>query len=194
MLKFYPSEIFKEIEVEKGLLMRYAISNYGRFVSFFDEIKNGNIVKGGKQDGYRIWRYKVRDENNKICYKYSFFYKLVAEYFIPKTSDEQKYVLHLDYSRSNDNIDNLKWATYAEMIAHGKKSPYVIAARKKQLPILWAAKSGSKLTETEVMFLKKKLLDPERKTRIKILAKQFGVTTTQLRRIKTGENWGNVKV
>jgi len=44
------------------------------------------------------------------------------------------------------------------------------------------------------MLLKKKLLDPGRKTRMKILAKQFGVTEMQLHRIKTGENWGEVKV
>jgi DNA-binding Xre family transcriptional regulator len=42
--------------------------------------------------------------------------------------------------------------------------------------------------------LKKKLLDPNRKTRYKILAKQFGVSEMQLHRIKTGENWGHIIV
>jgi len=53
---------------------------------------------------------------------------------------------------------------------------------------------GNKLNSTQVMFLKKKLLDPNRKIRLKILAKQFGVTEMTLQRIKTGENWGHIKV
>ena len=196
MLRFYPGEIFKEIFLEDKLQLRYAISNHGRFVSFIDKIAEGNLVKGGKQDGYRIWRYRVRDENNKIQYKYRFFYRLVAEYFLPKTSDEQVYVLHLNRNRANDHVDNLRWATKAEMIEHSKKSPFVIEARKKQLAELREKQKqkGNKLTATQVMLLKKKLLDPNRKTRMKILAKQYGVSEMQLHRIKTGENWGHIKV
>ena len=196
MLRFYPSEIFKEIELEKGLQLRYAISNYGRFVSFTNKIEEGQFVKGSKQDGYKIWRYRVRDENNKLRYKHKFFYKLVAEYFIPKTSDEQVYVLHLNRNRAGDHVGNLQWATKAEMLAHSKKSPFVIKAREKQLAELKEKRKhqGNKLTSTQVMLLKKILSDPNRKTRLKIIARQFGVTEMQLYRIKTGENWGHIKV
>jgi len=195
MLRFYPTEIFKKISIEdeNKLQLFYAISNYGRLVSFTDKIETGRLVKGTKQDGYRIWRYKIRDDNNKFRYKHCFFYKLVAEYFIPKTSDEQVYVLHLDRNRANDYVENLKWATKAEMIEHSKSSPYVIEARKKQLR-LRKKRDGNKLTSTQVMFLKKKLLDPKRKTRIKILARQYGVSEMTLYRIKSGKNWGHIKV
>lgn len=53
---------------------------------------------------------------------------------------------------------------------------------------------NKKLSEIDVIRLKKKLLDPNRKTRLKILARQFGVSEMQLHRIKTGENWGHIKV
>ena len=197
-LPFYPTEIFKEIRVENDdkLQLSYAISNYGRLVSFTDKIENGTLVNGSKQDGYRIWRYKIRDKNNKIRHKHCFLYKLVAEYFIPKTSDEQVYVLHLDRNRANDYVENLKWATKAEMLEHSKKSPYVIAAKKKQLA-QWREKrkhQGYKLTSTQVMLLKRRLHDPNRKTRLKIIAKQFGVTEMTLYRIKTGEIWGHIKI
>ena len=196
MLRFYSKEIFKEIFLEDKLQLRYAISNYGRFVSFTDKIEEGTFVKGSKQDGYRIWRYTARDENNKLHYKHCFFYKLVAEYFIPKTSDDQVYVLHLNYDRADDYFKNLQWATRAEMLAHGKKSPHVIEYRKKQLEEFREKRKhqGSKLTSTQVMLLKKLLLNPNRKTRMKILARQFNVTEMQLHRIKTGENWGHIKV
>jgi hypothetical protein len=201
-LQFYPDEVFKEIslgEDDDKLQLRYAISNYGRLVSFnrWHELEYGRIVKGTKQDGYRIWNYSVRDDKNKLKYRHRFFYRLVAEYFLPKTSDEQVYVLHLDRKRDNDRIENLKWATKAEQLEHSKKSPYVKAALKKQIYLLKKYKEQGltgKLTSTQVMRLKKKLLDPNRKTRLKMLARQFGVTEMQLYRIKSGENWGHIKV
>ena len=56
------------------------------------------------------------------------------------------------------------------------------------------ATTYSKLTYAQAVILKKKLLDPNRKTRIRVLAKQFGVSEMQLYRIKSGENWGDIKV
>ena len=196
MLRIYPTEEFKEISLAYKLQLRYAISNFGRLVSFTENIEDGRIINGGLQCGYRIWRYKIRDANNKMRHKHLFYYKLVAQYFIPKDSDDQVYVLHLNYNIKDDNVKNLKWATRPEMLAHGKKSPYVIAAKKKQLAELNAKRKhqGNKLTSTQVMLLKKVLADPNRKTRLKILAKRFGVTTMTLHRIKTGENWGHIKV
>jgi hypothetical protein len=203
ILEIYPDEIFKEIcDLVDELQRRYAISNYGRLVSFVENIEDGRLVQGSKQDGYRIWRYRVsqmnRRGNKKIIYRHHFFYRLVAEYFIPKASDEQVYILHLDRNRANDKVANLRWATKEAMLEHSKKSPYVIASKKKQVQQLKRYREkkldGNKLTMTQVMGLKKRLLDPNRKTRLKIIAKQYGVTTMTLHRIKTGENWGHIKV
>jgi len=193
----YPNEIFKEISLGEDdfhLQMFYAISNFGRFISYQDNIENGRLLKCRRQDGYVVWAYCVRDEKNKRRYKRRFLYKLVAEYFLHKPSAEHKYVLHLNYNRSHDHVDNLKWATYEEMKAHRYYSPSAIKSREKSLLKLWEAKGGRTLTDTQVRILKKKLLNPNRKTRMKILARQFGVTEMQLHRIKTGENWGEVKV
>ncbi|MDR0207464.1 MAG: hypothetical protein LBI45_09450 [Bacteroidales bacterium] len=196
MLKLYSEEVFKEITLEYHLQLRYAISNYGRLVSFKEEINEGRIIKGSLQDGYRIWRYLTRDKKNRKKYKHKFYYRLVAEYFIPKTSDEQIYILHLDRNRANDHINNLKWATKEEMLNHAKKSPFVIEARKKQLAGIHANRVhiGNKLTSTDVMLIKKILLNPNRKTRLKILAKRFGVSEMTLHRIRTGESWGHITI
>ena len=91
-LQFYSDEVFKEIslgEDDDKLRFRYAISSYGRLVSFsrWDELAYGRIVKGSKQDGYRVWNYAVRDNDNKLKYRRRFYYHIVAEYFISKTSD-----------------------------------------------------------------------------------------------------------
>jgi len=194
MLHFYPAELFAEISLPDKLQLRYAITNYGRLISFTNTVEEGRFVKGSLQDGYRVWRYKTRDSTNTIRNKNIFLCKLVAKYFLTKTSDDQVYVLHLDRNRANDFFKNLQWATKVEMIEHSKRSPYVIAAKKKQLQLLRDRRDGNKLNSTKVMFLKKKLLDPNRKTRIKTLAKRFGVTPMTLYRIKSGENWGHIKV
>lgn len=193
MLQFFVTETFKEISFDGKLKLRYAISNFGRLVSYTNEPQDGQFVKGTKINGYRIFRYKIRDKENNLKHRHYFFYKLVAEYFLTKTSDEQVYVLHLDRNRANDYVGNLKWATTAEQRAHTKASPFVIEA-KKNLIQHRINSDGNKLTQTQVMLLKKKLLDPNRKTRLKILAKRYGVSEMTLHRIKTGENWGHIKV
>lgn len=188
MLQFYPSEIFSELSIDAPLKKRYAVSNYGRLISFTKDFTDGRELKGGRADGYRTLDYRI-EVNGKKKSKYLFLYRLVAEHFIPKTADDQTNVLHLDYTRDNDHVNNLRWATRPEMLAHGQKSPHVIAARK--IPRLGIT---GKLNATQVIRLKKLIHDPNRKTRLKIIAKQFGISEMQLHRIKSGENWGHIVV
>jgi hypothetical protein len=192
MPRYFPFEEFREIELDGPTQLRYAISNFGRLISFTNYFEDGRIVKGSTRCDYRIFPYKVR-EDGKLRNKRFFFGKLVATYFIPKTSEDQVYVLHLDRDRANDHVSNLKWATREEMLEHSRQSPYVQAAHAERLKKI---REGlfKKMTEDRVKILKRKLLDPNRKTRMKMLAKQFGVTEMQLCRIKRGENWGYVTV
>ena len=53
---------------------------------------------------------------------------------------------------------------------------------------------GHKLNATQVMRIKKMIADPERKTRMKMIAKQFNISEMQLYRIKSGENWGHIVI
>jgi hypothetical protein len=191
-IRFYPNEQFKEIEIDPKLKLRYAISNKGRLVSFTDEITNGRLLKGSLTDGYVLLRYKTNIEG-ELKNKQVFFYKLVAQHFIPKQSEEQTYVLHLDYIRNNDDVSNLRWATRTEMLAHHKKSPHVIQSQKNVVAHNLMA-DGRKLTSTKVMLIKKILARPEQTTRLKMIAKQFGVSEMQIRRIASGENWGHIKI
>lgn len=191
-IRVYPNEEFKEITLEDKLKLRYAVSNKGRLISFVNDIKFGRELKGSMTDGYRMFKYKIRTED-KIKNKHFFIYKLIAEYFIPKTSDEQIFVLHLDRIRDNDDINNLRWATREEMIAHSNKSPLVKQVLKNLVEHNINS-DGRKLTVTKVMRIKKMLANPNSKTRLKMIAKQFGVSEMQIRRIKSGENWSQVKI
>lgn len=192
MIRLYAQEEFREIETEVPLKFRYAVSNKGRLISFTNEFRDGNVLKGSVSDGFKAFRYK-RTTDGIAIRKTHFVYKLVAEFFIPRTSEEQKYVLHLDYVRGNDVVENLRWATYEEMLEHRKKSPHVINSKKKLIEHNLKS-DGRKLTTTKVIHLKKILSKPKQNTRIKILAKQFGISEMQVNRIKRGENWAHIKI
>ena len=192
MIRISPNEEFREIIIEDKLKLRYAISNKGRLISFVKDMKFGRELKGGTADGYKLFKYKII-KDGKVSNKHLFFSKLIAEFFIPKSSEDQTFVLHLDRKRDNDDYRNLKWATREEMIEHSRKSPFVIQARKKLLEHNIKS-DGRKLTVTKVMLIKKILSKPEQKTRLKMIAKQFGVSEMQIRRIKSGENWGHIIV
>ncbi|HSH53341.1 MAG TPA: HNH endonuclease [Bacteroidales bacterium] len=156
---------------------KYEISNYGRIKSFKVD-KTGTIINGSTLKGYKILNIKL--QNGKRTTKY--IHKLAAELFIPKDNQRQEYVIHLDFDKSNNHIDNLRWVTKETMFAHQKINP-----NYKRGTINY-----SKLTETDVIRLKKKL--KRGKNKLYKLAKEFGITHTQLNRIRRGENWGHVKI
>jgi hypothetical protein len=192
------TEKFVELELDDELQLRYAISNFGRLVSFTKSIEYGRILNGSITEGYRIFRYRIR-LGKKTLYKHRFFHRLVAENFLEKTSAEQTYVLHLDHNLANDVVDNLKWVTKQEMLDHQHKNPKVLKGRKVSIKRLRAYHKkkgvvGNKLTEIQVMHIKKILSYPKRKTRLKIIARRFGISEMQVYRIKSGENWGHVKI
>ena len=94
---------------------------------------------------------------------------------------KQTFVIHLDYDKLNNNIMNLAWATAFEKEQYQHTNPNRRIIRNSKLP------------ETRVKLIKRKLQDPNRKTRLKVIAKQFGISEMQLYRIQTGENWGCVE-
>ncbi len=192
MLQFFALEIFKEFQLHSSSKKRYAISNYGRLISFTDKMENGRLLKGATVDNYRIFQYSTF-LNGKKKSNFLFLGRTVATAFLEKTSDDQIFVLHLDYNRSNDSVTNLKWATREEMLAHQRKSPKVIAAKKRNGERQKTC-DGKKLTITQVIRLKKQIFDPNRKTRLRLIAKQYGISEMQLYRIKRGENWSAIKV
>jgi len=188
MIRSYWNEEWKDLKFEEGALRKkYAISNYGRIVSYTTEIVEGSIIRGGTLRGYKTMPVRPFGKSKTF-----YVHKLVAEYFLEKESADQQYVIHVDFNKQNNFIENLKWSTKEEMFAHQQKNPTVLEAREKQKGRKTV--QGHKLNATQVLRLKKKILDPNRKTRLKLIAKQFGISEMQLYRIKSGENWGHVKV
>ncbi len=180
MDKTYWNEKWKPLHVE-GVekVDKYQISNYGRIKCYSPRLNDWRFLKGTIIKGYRALMIKL--DNGKSVTKY--IHKLVAESFLPKESEEQNFVVHKNFDKTNNFVENLRWATANEVGGHHKLNP------KRQKKII----TNSKLNETKVKVIKRILArNKEGKTRLKMIAKQFGITHTQLNRIRSGENWGYV--
>lgn len=175
------NEKWKEIEFDDAISEneKFKISTYGRIINCKSE--NEFIAHKNFINGYETLPL-IQKKNGKSTSRY--VHKLVAEHFLDKNNGVC--VIHLNYDKTDNRIENLKWATKREKEIHQFSNPtFKNKVRRKP--------SNAKLTETQVMFLKRKINDPNRRTRLKMIAKQFGISEMQLYRIKTGENWSSVK-
>lgn len=180
MIRNYWNEKWKEIEFDDNISEneKFKISNYGRIINC--KTQKEFLVKKYYINGYQNLPLKQK-KNGKLTSRY--VHKLVAEHFLEKK--DGICVIHLNYDKKDNRIENLKWATKKEKEIHQFSNPeFKNIVRKKP--------SNAKLTETRVKLIKRKINDPNRRTRLKMIAKQFGISEMQLYRIKTGENWSSV--
>jgi hypothetical protein len=174
----YPNEVWKKLRIaylDKN--EKYEISNYGRVRSFKSK-PAGSILKNSILKGYEVISVKLIDDKRTTKY----IHKLVAEHFIKQDNILQSCVIHIDFDKQNNHLSNLMWVTRETMFAHQKINPHY----KRGII------SNAKLTETEVIRIKMKLA--RGKNKLYKIAKEFGITHTQLNRIRSGENWSHVKV
>ncbi|MBN8823692.1 MULTISPECIES: HNH endonuclease [unclassified Spirosoma] len=169
----------------------YEVSNYGRLRSFQSAPTNrssspsghtpGKPIKGSVIQGYRSLNIR---SGGKTINRY--IHKLVAEHFVTRSHPDQTFVIHLDHDKLNNHFQNLRWVTKADMIEHNRNNPNL---KNRLIP---RQTRNYKLTESKVKIIKKLLLND--KNRLKMIAKQFGITHTQLNRIRSGENWKHVTI
>lgn len=103
-------EIWKDVKEYEGL---YQVSNTGKIKSLKRQFKKRKCIEkiispslAGK--GY----YRVHLSKNGIR-KYYYIHKLVANAFIPNITNKPT-IDHIDRNKLNNNVNNLRWATYLE--------------------------------------------------------------------------------
>lgn len=174
--KDFSKEIWRANEIFK-------VSNYGRVLRYkYDP--DGKLLKLNTLAGYPVFSTIKKNGKTDLIY----VHRAVALLFIEEGNDKP-FVIHKDYNKTNNEVSNLAFATRKELSEHNKKNPAVIESRKKSLN----NPRYSKLTVGRVKLIKKKIFDPNRKTRMRLIAKQFGISEMQLYRIKSGENWSHVE-
>lgn len=167
---------------------KYEVSNYGRIRRWDKKSEEWKINKPANVNGYAYFSFRADPDESQRRRITKSVHRLVAEIFCERPSEKHDNVIHLDFNKWNNHFQNLKWATRQELFDHSQKSPntkLAIERRKGEI-------TNSKLTETEVIRLKKKL--KRGKNPLYKIAREFGITHTQLNRIRRGENWGHIKV
>ena len=167
---------------EDGLRSEFLISNLGRVKS----IPRNNpdkpvLLSGYKNMGYHAIPTRKLDGKNTLRY----VHKLVAQLFVPKPEGSE-YLIFKDYKRENCQASNLKWATkqeYSEYKKHFARSGYYYNPDFKP---------NAKLTPAKVKLIRKMVNDPNRKTRYKMIANQFGISQHTLFSIKRGDSWKEI--
>ncbi len=160
----------------------YKVSQDG-VVKKVKKTPNDKEVKIYTLGGYETFSEIKKDGKTDLMY----VHRIVAELFLDPDPD-RLIVIHKDYDKENNSANNLEYATRLEMEEHHKNNP--IFLEKRKLP--YYTPKYSKLNVKKVQMIKRKIFDPNRTTRMKMIAKQFGISEMQLYRIKSGENWGHV--
>ncbi|KQS33955.1 hypothetical protein [Dyadobacter sp. Leaf189] len=160
----------------------YYISSFGRLAS-----KSG-ILAGSVINGYRSLNVRIPTDGKdyKLASVVFYVHKLVAAYFVPRLDPDQNCVIHLDFDKFNNLHTNLNHATRVESIEHNRYNPACIKRVGRR-------RIGNyKLTESKVRIIKTLLKNDN--IRLNMIARQFGITHTQLNRIRSGENWKHVTI
>ncbi len=175
---------FKGIDPDE----RYEISNYGRIRRFEPKVKDWKIHNPSNVNGYAYFSFRTDQKDGSRNRITKSLHRLVAENFLGLPKGDCNNVIHKDFDKWNNNISNLIWVTKNDMFAHSRKSPRTAAAIERRKGEI----TNAKLTETDVIRLKKKL--KRGKNPLYKIAKEFGITHTQLNRIRRGENWAHIKI
>ena len=182
------SQEIKNLPREKWALVRfrkvksnliYYVSNLGRVKGKNRLTKRQTLIKGTK-DNRGFLKLVARKERIETKY----VHKEIAKNFVKKTSKTKTYVIHKDFNKSNNKASNLMWVD--------RKGLYkFLGKRNKALGFKKRPGGNIKLTPAKVRMIKK-YLNNGKKSKVE-LAKKYGVSSTQLKRIERGENWSYVE-
>lgn len=187
MIKKVPGESWKPLQFSgwKQLRKKYAVSSHGRVASYTTDIhEDGHLLSGSLTTGYRSLNLHRPDNKGTL-----YIHREIARLFCKKPSPKHRFVIHVNYNKTDNKATNLKWATQTEVGRHQQKSPAKVAYKKIQAN----RSSGLKLNSNQVSAIKKTIADPKRKLTYRQLAEKYNVSEMTLYRIKSGENWGRVK-
>ena len=137
MIRNYWKEEWKDVEFDDGIAEneRFKISNHGRVINC-----KGNTefeVKKSYINGYQ--NLPLKQKSGKSTSRY--VHKLVAQHFLE--SNDGIYVIHLNYDKTDNSVENLKWATKREKELHQFNNPNwekVVEKKKAKIGVMLLSK------------------------------------------------------
>lgn len=183
------TEIWKDIPGYEG---RYMASNKGRIKALAKEI---STCPKGIWTTRRLPERVLKCTATRLGYRSVEFgcgtlrerylvHRLVAMAFLPNPLG-LPHVNHIDACTSNNAVENLEWVTHQQNMAHAVKLGRMVpnVGLGDECP-------AHKLTEADVVQIKRRLLRGERVSHI---ARDYPVVSrSAIQEIKAGRSWGHV--
>jgi hypothetical protein len=133
--ELHDQEIWKPVRfagLKRG--EKYEISNFGRLRYYYTDENEWKVMKitNSSADGtgymYFTWFKSSKGWKHRITKP---IHRLVAEAFCERSTVDHKYVIHIDYVKTNNHFSNLKWVDKQGLSDH-THSPYVQAKKNKK--------------------------------------------------------------
>ncbi|WP_410891373.1 HNH endonuclease [Neobacillus sp. 204] len=122
-------------------------------------------------------------KNGKI--KMMRVHRLVASTFIPNPENKPE-VNHKNGVKSDNEVSNLEWNTRIENVRHSYETGLKKALKGEE-------NNNSKLTESDVMYIRKNYTPRHPKFNTVAFSKKFGVHNTVISSIVTFKTWRHVQ-
>src|SRR5664279_6569169 len=106
MIKKISGEQWKQLQFKGWKLLRkkYAISSHGRAASYYEDVlTDGKLLEGSLTSGYKTLNLHIDDNNGTI-----YFHREVAKLFNTKNSPGDRFVIHLNHNKTDNNTKKLK--------------------------------------------------------------------------------------
>lgn len=172
-------EVWKDIPRFEGC---YQVSNYGRIKSLARFDYSTRFLKERikrpcyDKDGYLIISLGCAKKNIKPkTYK---IHQLVAKAFIPNPNDLPE-INHIDEDKTNNRADNLEWCTTKYNLTYGHRLDCARGERN----------SKHKLTEKQVLEIRRIYKKGDLEYGQNALAKKYGVSHPSIASIVKNETW-----
>ena len=162
-------EEWRDIEGYEGY---YQVSSEGRVFSIRSD---KHLSLREEKNGYISVELNLSGNNKRLK-----MHRLVAKAFIPNP-ELKKTVNHINSNRSNNNLNNLEWATQSENILHAFKYGYKDSHGENH--------SHNKLTEKQVL----EILKLKGKATQQVIADTFKVSRENISRIHRRLTWTHIQ-
>ena len=159
----------------------YEVSSLGRVKKLpcgkgFNSVERIKTLVTSK-DGYLMLNWKTLDgkQHSKPIHR------IVAEAFIPNP-DQKDTVNHIDGDKTNNNVDNLEWATRREQLTHAYAHALRVSHKGSE-------NCNSKLSQDDVMFIRTYTVKRSRTHGIPSMAKKFRVSYETIYNVLSGKTY-----
>lgn len=184
------NEVWKPIVGYGKFDGRYEVSSMGRLrsVTRYARIRSnalrqvpGQIIRGFiDKNGYH--NCSIKAEN---CEKHVKVHREVGRAFFPREGMENLQINHLNGNKIDNRVENLEWATCRENVQHALE---VGLTESKQ----GCGNPGAKLTEEQVLQIRRRYIPGHRVNGKSALSREFGVCAKTVYNIIRNRNWSHL--